>query len=227
MTEFFDINNIFLTVFNYPMSHLEFWATITGGLAVWLSAKENLWSWIFGLVNVSLAFIMFYQSQLYPDMFLQTFFFATNIIGFYMWKFPKAGLANEKNELRITRLSTQKYILFLSLVVVGTISFGLFAKNLHNLFPKLFNLPSAFPFVDSFVLVCSVGTTFLMMKKKVETWWMWLLIDLVSTSLYYIKEIKLYSLLYLVFCFIAAFGAIEWTRKYKSYQLAANQAGEN
>lgn len=219
MPEFFDLKNIFFTVFGYSMSHLEFWATITGGLAVWLSAKENVWSWVIGLVNVCLAFVMFYQSQLYPDMFLQIFFFITNIIGFYLWKFPKTENANQNNELRITRLSTQRYVAFIGIVISGTFIFGYFAKNLHAFFPKLFHLPSAFPYIDSFILIASVATTFLMMKKKVETWWMWLLIDIVSCVLYYSKDIKFYSLLYFVFCFIATFGAIDWTRKYKSYEL--------
>lgn len=219
MADFFNLENIFLTVFGYSMSYLEFWATITGGLAVWLSAKENVWSWIVGLVNVCLAFMMFYQSQLYPDMFLQIFFFITNLIGFYMWKFPPAINANQNNELQITRLSSKNYILFMVLVVTGTVMFGFFAKNLHEIFPQLFHLPSAFPYIDSFILIASICTTFLMMKKKVETWWMWLLIDIISCVLYYSKDIKLYALLYLVFCFIATFGAIDWTRKYKRYEL--------
>lgn len=215
MVDFFDLKNIFFTVFNYPMSHLEFWATLTGGLAVWLSAKENVWSWIVGLVNVSLASLMFYQSQLYPDMFLQGFFFISNIIGFFMWKFPKEGQQNIHNELKITRLSRNHYFLFIVIIISGTLTFGYFAKNLNELFPKLFNHPSAYPFVDSFILVASVGTTFLMMKKKVETWWMWLVIDVISCVLYYTKEIKFYALLYFIFCFIATFGAIEWTRKWR------------
>ncbi|MBX2953719.1 MAG: nicotinamide riboside transporter PnuC [Leadbetterella sp.] len=219
MPDFFSLKNIFFTVFGYEMSHLEFWATLTGGLAVWLSARENVWSWVIGLFNVSLAFIMFHQSQLYPDMFLQVFFFATNIIGFWLWKFPKAGKANQKMELRITRLSTGNYLLFIVGVAVATLAFGFFAKNLHEILPDLFHLPSAFPYIDSFILVASVATTFLMMNKKVETWWMWLLIDIISCVLYYTKEIRLYSLLYLVFCFIATYGALDWTRKYKSYEV--------
>jgi len=86
---FFDINNIFFELWGVKMSYLEFYATITGLVAVILSAQENVWSWIVGLVNVVLAFIMFYQIQLYPDMFLQVFFFITNLIGFWQWKYPK------------------------------------------------------------------------------------------------------------------------------------------
>lgn len=215
MIQFFDIKNIFFTIWGYPMSHLEFWATLTGGYAVWLSAKENVWSWIVGLVNVVLAATMFYQIQLYPDMFLQGFFFITNIIGFWLWKFPKESDANQKQELKITRL-TQRNALFL--IVGGLITtalMGTFSKNLHEFFPKLFSLPSAFPYMDSFTTVMSIVATFMLMKKKVEAWWMWLAIDLISTYMYFVKDVKLYSLLYAAFCVIATFGAMEWTKKYR------------
>jgi nicotinamide mononucleotide transporter len=61
LPSFFDIKNIFFSIWGYEMSHLEFWATISGALAVWLSVKENVWSWILGLVNVCFACVMFYQ----------------------------------------------------------------------------------------------------------------------------------------------------------------------
>ena len=215
MIQFFDIKNIFFTFWGYPMSHLEFWATLTGGYAVWLSAKENVWSWMVGLINVVLAAIMFYQIQLYPDMFLQGFFFITNIIGFWLWKFPKESEANQKQELKITRL-TQKNALFLIVGgLITTLLMGTFSKNLHEFFPKLFSLPSAFPYMDSFTTVMSIVATFMLMKKKVEAWWMWLAIDLISTYMYFVKDVKLYSLLYAAFCVIATFGAMEWTKKYR------------
>lgn len=216
MIHFFDIKNIFFTVWGYPMSHLEFWATLTGGYAVWLSARENVWSWIIGLINVVLAAIMFYQIQLYPDMFLQGFFFITNVIGFWLWKFPKELEANQKHELKITRL-TQKNAFFLIFGgLITTALMGTFSKNLHEIFPNLFSLPSAFPFMDSFTTVMSIVATFMLMKKKVEAWWMWLAIDLISTYMYFVKDVKLYSVLYGVFCVIATFGAMEWTRKYRN-----------
>jgi nicotinamide mononucleotide transporter len=217
--EFFDLQHIFFTVLGYEMSHLEFWATLTGGIAVVLSARENVWSWIVGLVNVSLAFLMFYQAQLYPDMFLQVFFFTTNLIGFYLWKYPAPAKANANQELKITRMDKGHYLLFVGGVTLATLAMGKFSANLHELFPSLFYLPSSFPYLDSFVLTASIATTFLMMRKKVETWWMWLVIDIISTYIYYQKDIKVYSMLYLVFCFIATYGAIAWTRKFKNYEL--------
>jgi nicotinamide mononucleotide transporter len=214
MPPFFDITNTFITVFGYEMSHLEFWATLTGGIAVWLSAKENVWSWIIGLLNVVLAFVMFYQIQLYPDMLLQVFFFVTNIIGFWQWKFPKQLEANENNELIISKLSILQIGIVSIIGVVGTYVLGTFAKNLHEIAPLVFNLPSSFPYIDSFILTMSVMATFMLIRKKVEAWWIWLGVDLIATYLYYIKDVKVYALLYAIFCVIAIFGAIAWTRKY-------------
>ena len=96
---FFDIENIFFTVAGYQMSYLEFFGTIAGAIAVWLSAKANIWSWSIGVINVVLFFFLFYQVQLYPDMFLQVFFLITNLLGWWRWANPMPGEENQKNEL--------------------------------------------------------------------------------------------------------------------------------
>ena len=212
---YFDINNIFFELLGVKMSYLEFYATLTGLIAVILSAQENVWSWIVGLSNVILAFMMFYQIQLYPDMFLQVFFFVTNLIGFWQWKFPKEGEANTRNELRISQLSLQQFGLFTLIGLLGTFLLGTFAKNLHEWIPLVFSIPSAFPYMDSFTTVMSIFATFLLIRKKVEAWWVWLGVDIISTYMYYIKEVKLYSLLYAVFCVIALLGAVSWTKEYR------------
>jgi nicotinamide mononucleotide transporter len=214
MQEWFNVNNSLFTVLGYDMSLIELIATITGGIAVWLSAKENVWSWIIGLGNVILAFFMFFQIQLYPDMFLQVFFFVTNIIGFWQWKYPKQSEANALNELKITKLSVRNFSLLTALGIFGTLIMGSFSANLHQIAPKLFSLPSAFPYMDSFTTVMSIVATFMLIRKKVEAWWIWLVVDVIATYMYYIKDVKLYSLLYFIFVIIAAFGAIEWTKRY-------------
>lgn len=98
--------------------------------------------------------------------------------------------------------------------VAGTYVLGTFAKILHEIAPLLFNLPSAFPYIDSFILVMSVMATFMLIRKKMEAWWVWLGVDIIATYLYYIKDVKVYALLYAIFCVIAVIGAVEWTKKY-------------
>jgi nicotinamide mononucleotide transporter len=213
MQSFFDIKNIFFEFLGYQMSHIEWWATLTGGIAVWLSAKENVWSWVLGLLNVILAFMLFYQIQLYPDMFLQVFFFVTNIIGWWQWKFPKTNERNLKNELKISKLNTNQIIVIVGIGLIGTAILGTFANNLHAWLPNVFSLPSSFPYMDSFTTVMSIVATFMLIRKKIEAWFTWLFIDIISTYMYFIKDVKLYSLLYLIFCFIAIYGAYNWTKE--------------
>jgi nicotinamide mononucleotide transporter len=213
--EFFDIKNIFFVILGYKMSHLEFWATLTGLVAVILSARGNVWSWVIGLVNVILAAVMFYQIQLYPDVFLQGFFFVTNIIGWWQWKYPKTGEENKHKELKISSLSQEDFLYFSMIGMIGTALLGSLSKNLHELVPMLFQEPSAFPYMDSFTTVMSIFATFLLIRKKVEAWWVWLAVDVISTYMYYVKDIKIYSILYFIFCIIALVGAISWTREYR------------
>ncbi|MCJ7715026.1 MAG: nicotinamide riboside transporter PnuC [Anaerolineales bacterium] len=212
---FFDIDSVFFEILGYEMSYLEFFGTIAGALAVWLSAKANIWSWPIGIVNVVLFFFLFYQVQLYPDMFLQIFFFITNLLGWWRWANPKPGEENRKNELRASFLGMKKFILACCVGLTGTYLFGTFAKNLHALFPAVFSIPSAFPYADSFVTVMSIVTTFLMIQKKIECWVMWILVDGLATYLYFVKGIKFVSIEYLAFCFIAAYGLWNWTREHK------------
>ncbi len=215
---FFDINNILFEFLGYQMSYLEFFGTVAGGIAVWLSAKANIWSWPIGIINVTLLFFLFYQVQLYPDMFLQVFFFVTNLMGWWRWAHPKAGEEDRKKELRVSFMKRKQFLLIGVIGLTGTYLLGTFAKNLHELFPTLFTLPSAFPYADSFVTVMSIVTTFLMIQKKVECWIIWIIIDVVATYLYFVKGIKFLGFEYLVFCFIAAFGLWNWIREYKLNQ---------
>jgi nicotinamide mononucleotide transporter len=215
--ELFDIQNIFFTVMGYPMSYIEFFGVLFGLLAVWLSAKAHIWSWPLGIANVTLSFFLYYQVQLYPDMFLQIFFLVTNIIGWIRWANPKKGEEDLKNELRVSYMDRKQFVLISALGIVGTIILGSIASRLHEWLPRLFPVSSAFPYADSFITIMSVLTTFLMIRKKVENWIIWIVIDVVATYLYYVKGVKFLSLEYFIFTILASFGLWNWIREYRSY----------
>lgn len=218
--KFFDIESIFFTALGYPMSYIEFFGTIAGAVAIWLAARASVWSWPVGVINVVLFFFLFYQVQLYPDMFLQVFFLVTNLIGWWRWTHPRKDEEDRKRELRVSLMPPRQFVVIVLIGVAGTFAFGSFAENIHEIFPSVFPKPSAFPYLDSFVTVMSVITTFLMINKKIESWILWIMIDVIATYMYYVKGIKFVALEYLLFCFIAAFGLWNWIREYRSYQVA-------
>ncbi len=217
----FSHQSIFFTVLGYQMSYLEFFGTLAGAVAVFLSAKANVWSWPIGIINVVLFFFLFYQVQLYPDMFLQVFFFITNLMGWWRWKNPQIEEEDKRHELKISRMLAKSLLLFSGIGLLGTIVFGGLAKNLSSFFPVLFAKPSAFPYADSFVTVMSMVATYLMVQKKVECWLVWILVDIVACYLYFSKEIKFVGIEYVVFCFIAAFGFWNWRKEYRINQITS------
>lgn len=199
------------------MSYLEFYGTVAGGIAVALSARGNIWSWPLGIINVTLFFFLFFQVPLYPDMFLQAFFFVTNLIGWWRWANPNPGEEDKKNELKISFIPRRQLLLFSIIGLAGTLVSGTLASRLHDWLPGIFLRPSAFPYLDSFVMVMSILATYLMVQKKVECWAVWIIVDAVATGVYFAKEIKFVGVEYLVFCFIAAFGLWKWRKEYRSY----------
>ena len=216
--QFFNQDNTFFTILGYSLSYLEFFGVISGGIAVWLAAKANVWSWPIGLINVTLLFFLFFQIQLYPDMFLQIFFFVTNVIGWWRWTHPKAGEEDRKNELKVSWMTNQQLIFFGFLTIAGTATMGALASNLNQWFPALFSKPSAFPYLDSLVSVVSIVATYLMVQKKPECWLAWIVADVVATGLYFAKDVLFLSAEYFAFCLIAAFGFYTWRREYLSYR---------
>jgi nicotinamide mononucleotide transporter len=215
---FFSIENIAFTILGYDLSYIELSGWISGLAAVMLSAKANLWSWPVGIINVTLSFFLFYQVQLYPDMFLQVFFFVTNVLGWWRWANPEKEEEDSRRELRVSWMNRRQLVITCSVGLLGTMLMALFARNLHEWLPSVFSKPSASPFLDSFITVMSILATFYMVQKKVECWIIWLLIDIVATYVYYIRDLKFYSLLYLIFCGIATFAVWNWMRQYRNYK---------
>ncbi|RAW03502.1 nicotinamide riboside transporter PnuC [Pseudochryseolinea flava] len=200
------------------MSYLEFFGTIAGAVAVWLSARANIWNWAIGVINVVLLFFLFYQIQLYPDMFLQVFFLITNVIGWWRWAHPAPEEEDQKHELKISYMNKRDLLLIAIGSAIGTVVLGMFAENLNRLFPEIFKEPTAFPYADSFVMVVSIFATFLMIQKKIESWIMWIAVDIVATVLYFSKDVKFLGLEYLVFCFLASYGLLNWIREHNDYK---------
>ncbi|HZY82518.1 MAG TPA: nicotinamide riboside transporter PnuC [Cyclobacteriaceae bacterium] len=216
--EFFDIDNIAFKILGTNVSYLEFFGVVAGGVAVWLSARAHIWSWPIGIINVILFFFLFYQAQLYPDMFLQVFYFVTNVVGWWRWANPRKGEEDLKKELKVSRLTRNEIILCCFVGIGGTLALGAFAARLHEFVPSIFSLPSAAPFQDSFITVVSIVAQYYLLQKKLESWILWLLVDILATYVYFSRDLWFSSLLYFLFCIVAMYALWNWYREYRSYQ---------
>src|SRR5690606_16840397 len=126
--------------------------------------------------------------------------------GWWRWTHPKQSEADSRQELRVSYMKRSQFLMIAGIGLAGTFLLGSFADRIHIIFPAIFPEPSAFPYLDSFVTVMSITTTFLMINKKVESWILWIVIDIIATYMYFVKGIRFVALEYAVFCVIAAFG---------------------
>jgi nicotinamide mononucleotide transporter len=204
-------NCVFFSVLNYQVSYLEFLATISGLVCVWLAAKNNILTWPIGIINIITSFIIYYQVALYSDVFLQIYFFVTAIYGWYFWNQQNGTLK------KITSLTFKSKIIYASIIIVATFIFGYGMSQIHLYFPQLFPVPAAYPYADTLVAVTSIIANFLMAKRIFEHWVLWIFIDVLACYLYYTKGIKFIALEYVVFTAIASYGLYGWWKERQSY----------
>lgn len=217
---FFDIDTVFFTILGYPMSYLEFFGTIFNLWCVWLTAKNKILCWPVGIVGVILYMFLFYQIQLYSDLVEQTYFLITSFYGWILWlNLGAAKKEEDKNKrLKIGRNSMRANIIYVVIIILGTLGMGYFMGNIHLYFPNFFPEPASFPYLDAFTTMMSFAATILLAKKKVESWYLWILVDIIGIGLYFAKDVKFISLEYAIFLGLATKGLIDWKKEYKSYE---------
>ncbi|MCW6032027.1 nicotinamide riboside transporter PnuC [Pantoea sp. JK] len=231
--DFFSTQNILvhipLGVGGYDLSWIEAVGTIAGLLCIWLASLEKIINYFFGLINVTLFAVIFFQIQLYASLLLQLFFFVANVYGWYAWS---RQTANNETELRIRWLSRSKalgwgaacvvaialmtvYIdpvfAFLTKTAVGIMQ----SLGLNVAMPQL--QPDAFPFWDSCMMVLSIVAMILMTRKYVENWLLWVVINVISVMIFARQGVYAMSLEYVILTLIALNGSRLWMQSAREH----------
>ena len=203
---FFEIKNIAFQIWDYPISYVELIGTLFGLISVYFASRANILTWGTGIVNEVFLFILFFQVQLYADMFLQIYFFIVTIYGWYKWN-------SKTTETKISETSFRNKIFLAISILIGTLISGFLFTNIHLYLPTYFKIQAAYPFTDSFVMVSSIIATILLAKKKIENWYLWIAIDLVCVVLYFKKGVYFLSLEYFIFLGLASYGLYHWKKQ--------------
>ncbi len=211
MPGFLDVNTVFFTVWNYPMSYLEFFGTVANIWCVWLTAKNKVASWPVGLVGIILYFFLFHQIRLYSDMFEQVYFFFISFWGWWLWTHPRRKEESDgQNGLKVTAGTWRGNAAAAAVTLTGSLALGALMSRIHLLLPRFFPAPADYPYWDAFTTVMSFTATALLARRRIENWLLWLTVDAIGVWLYWIKGVKFISLEYLLFFGLAANGLREW-----------------
>lgn len=214
----FDINTTMFTVIDYPMSYLEFIGTIFTIWCVWLTSRAKILSWPIGLIGSVFYLFLFYQIQLYSDVFEQVYFIITGFMGWYLWVKNKQQIDDQKKEVIVSLNTLKQNAIYLGIIAAGTVGLSYVTMNLSGWLPVYFPEPVSFPMLDAVTTVMSFVAQWLLVRKRVESWVLWILVDIIGIGLYWVKGVKFISMEYVLFLIIATYGLVHWIRNYKEHQ---------
>jgi len=181
------------------VSYLELVAALTGALTVWLSVRQNIWSWPTAIVNVGLYVVVFHGARLYADMGLQVVYAVLSVYGWYGWLH---GGAN-RTALRVTRTSLRLAALLAVLAAAGGVLLGAILRN---------NTDASLPYLDSFLSSTSLVAQWMLTRKKLENWLVWIGVDVLYVGMFVTKGLHITAALYAVFLALAVKGFVDWRR---------------
>jgi len=206
---FFEIENIAFEIMGYSISYLEMIGTLFGLFSIYFATRTNILTWATGIVNEFFLFILFFQIQLYADMFLQVYFFIVTIYGWFQWN-------SKKDQVDISVVDLRSRIFVTLIIIILTLISGFLFSNIHTYLPAYFKIKASYPFTDSLVMVLSIVATVLLAKKKIENWYLWICVDLICMFLYYKKGVYFLSLEYLIFLGLASYGLFHWKKQLRN-----------
>jgi nicotinamide mononucleotide transporter len=186
---------------------LEAVSFVTGAICVWLTVRESAWNFPIGLANSATYAVVFFQSRLYSDAGLQIIYLALGVIGWYLWLFG----GTNRTTLRISMTPMRRKIgvgLSVAAMLVG-----------FTLINRYF-LDSA-PVLDALTTAISLGAQWLLDRKNIENWVLWIIVDVIYVPMYAYRHLYLTSLLYAVFVWMAIIGLTAWQQAFRQQQREA------
>lgn len=166
--------------------------------AIFLAGRNNIHTWWAGIVGCSLFAWVFYEAKLYADVTLQGFFIVTSIYGWWKWLHGNRGA-----ELPVRFSPPRSLVGWASAAAAVALGYGWLLARFTDAYA---------PFLDSIVLAFSVLGQLLMMERRVENWWSWLLVNTIAVPLYASRGLYVTSVLYMAFWINAIVSLIHWRR---------------
>ncbi|MFU6376037.1 nicotinamide riboside transporter PnuC [Metapseudomonas otitidis] len=191
-------------------STLELVADLVNLIAVLLAARNSVHTWSSGILGCVLFGWLFFESQLYADVTLQGFFIVTSALGWWAWLRGNAG-----TQLPVSRTVPGTLAWMAALAVVVALAYGALLHHFTDAYA---------PLVDSLVLTFSVLAQLLLMRRRLENWYAWLLVNTLAVPLYASRELYLTAGLYTLFWCNAWYGLYRWRRELR--EAAAPVAGQ-
>ena len=198
-SQYKDYSNVFI--------FLELTAVVFGIISVLFARKNNILVYPTGLVSTLIYVYILLEWKLFGDFIINIYYSIMSILGWYLWSRKKNGAT----EFPISVMNRKDYLIS-SVIFTGTL---LFVALVYYFFDKFTHWTA---YVDTLTTALLFVGMWLMAKRKIENWLLWIVADIISVPLYFYKGLTFSSIQFLLFTIIAILGYIEW-RKFLQKQI--------
>jgi nicotinamide mononucleotide transporter len=167
-------------------------------LSCFLAGRNNAWTFVMSYIMAFFYCIIDYRLRIYADMSSQVVLILFQIYGLYQWKF-----SDNHRQLVIRYASIKQCVLLLCVCVVTAIAYAFVLSHYTN---------STLLWLDITTTVATYAALWMLAKKYVQNWWLWIVVNIESTLLYSVKGMYLSGMLYLTLIGLASYGLLQWRR---------------
>ncbi|MBI1753674.1 MAG: nicotinamide mononucleotide transporter [Acidobacteria bacterium] len=181
-------------------SFMEVFGFITGAACVALLVRQSIWNWPLGIANNLVFIVLFYRTGLYADVGLQGFYIAISLYGWWHWLHG----GRDHGKLAVSRIRPLAGLLLALAVAALTATLAWLLRRYTN---------STVPVLDSLITALSLVAQFMMTRKWIENWPVWIAANCLSVGLLIYKGLYVASALYAVYQVLCVLGLREWRRE--------------
>lgn len=176
-----------------------------------LAVRQNILCWPAALISSVLSVVVMFEARLYSESALQVFYAGMAIYGWYQWR-SGGGPSRAERELPISTWPLRAHALAIGGTVAASAALGWLMSRTS----------AAFPYLDAFVTVASLITTYMVAKKILENWIYWFAIDGLSAYLYVTRGLSLYAWLFALYLVLIVIGFYRWRRDWRAQPALAS-----
>mgnify|MGYP001229768155 FL=1 len=193
--------NILFSILQYIQnSSVEIIGAILSLIYLYLSVKQKVSLWIFGFLSSAFYIVVFFQSKFYADMSLNFYYLAVSVFGWISWKTGKQKTGSELPVKRTKLLEAS--VLTAAALVIYLIYYYILVNFTDSPLPR----------ADSFTTAVSIVATWMLARKRIEHWLLWVVVDTVSAGLYFYKMLYPTAILFIIYTIMAIVGFIQWRK---------------
>ena len=177
--------------------YLEILGTIVGLVYLYLEYKADIWLWLASIIMPAIYLVVFYDAGLYADTAINIYYLVVAIYGWFSWKYG----SSKSKELPISNISPRQIVAMVGIYAVMQVAISLALLHFTD---------SDVPWFNGLTSALSIVGMWMLARKWIEQWIVWIVVDILSAGLYCHKGLYLTAILYAAYAIIAIFGYRKW-----------------